>query len=108
MKNFWFIFSIFLLSLTVYPCSENDNCEKNINSEVCKAENQKNKTQEPEHCTPFCNCSHCPASVFFINNVSYTLKKKVILFQEEKLLSFYTSIYTKKIADKIWQPPKIS
>lgn len=108
MKNFWFIFSIFFLSLSVYPCSENDDCEKNIKTEVSKFDNQKDQKQEAEHCTPFCTCSHCPASVFFIHTTTYILKKKVILFQEKKLLPFYAFIYTQTIADKIWQPPKIS
>ncbi len=108
MKNFWFIFSIFLLSLSVYPCSENDNCEKKTKSEVSKNNNSQNQQQEAEHCTPFCTCSHCPASVFFIHIITYNLKKKVILFQEKKLISFYNYTYTKTISDKIWQPPKIS
>lgn len=108
MKSFWCLFSIFFLSLSVYPCSENDDCEKTTKSEVVKKSSQENQEQQAEHCTPFCNCSHCPTSVYYISIVSPILKKKEILFQEKKLLSFYSFIYTQKIADKIWQPPKIS
>ena len=108
MKNFWFVFSIFLLSLSVYPCSENDNCEKKTKSELSENHNSQNQQQENEHCTPFCNCSHCPASVFYQNVFPYNFKEKTIKCESNKLITFYTFIYTQKIADKIWQPPKIS
>ena len=108
MKNFWLLFSIFFLSLSVYPCSENDDCEKILKTKASKIYSQQNKQQKVEHCTPFCTCSNCPATIFFIQITSYNLKNKVIAFQEKKLLSFYSFIDTKKIADKIWQPPKIS
>lgn len=108
MKCFWLIFSLFLFSLSVYPCSENDDCEKNTKTEIATKHNHDKQNHKADHCTPFCNCSHCPASAFYLNTTNFNLKKKNIFFQEKKLLSFYSFIYNKKIAYKIWQPPKIS
>ena len=108
MKNFWLLFSFFLLTLSVYPCSENDSCENNIKKETTTKDKHHKDSQKTEHCTPFCTCSHCPSSIFYYFKSNIILKKKTFSFQENKLLSFYSFTYNKKIANSIWQPPKIS
>lgn len=106
MKYFWLIFSIFLLSLSVYPCSDNDECEK-AKREVSKVHNHEKQHQDTEHCTPFCTCSHCPASAFFQQLSTVSFLKKQIAF-EHKPENKYTFIFTEEISIKIWQPPKIA
>jgi len=107
MKHFWFVFSIFLFSLTVYPCIEDDVSEKS-GTEIKGQDKMGGHSEALEHCTPFCTCSHCPASTFYISSVSYTFKKKVIPFQEKNLLGLYTSTPAQRISNKIWQPPRVS
>lgn len=108
MKYFWLIFSFFLFTLSVYPCNETDDCEKNATKEIITTDSHKKQNPKTEHCTPFCTCSHCPASAFYINVPNFNLKKSAAFFQEKKLLSFYSFTYAQKITDTIWQPPKIS
>lgn len=108
MKCFWLLFSFFLFTLSVYPCSDNDECGTNSKTEVSKNTNKDKHSQETERCSPFCNCSHCPVSAFYQLVPFYNIKKGTILIENKKRISFYSFTYNKKIADKIWQPPKIS
>lgn len=106
MKNFWLIFSVFLLSLSVYPCSDSDECENAVKTEVSKNDNHKHN-QETEHCTPFCTCSHCPASAFYQQLAAVSFEKESVTF-EQSPTNHYTSIFAEEISLAIWQPPKIS
>ena len=106
MKNFWLIFSVFLLSLSVYPCSDAEECESTAKTEISKANNH-NHTQETEQCTPFCTCSHCPASAFYQQLSVVSFNDKTVIF-DKQTKNHYTQSYIEEISLAIWQPPKIS
>lgn len=108
MKYMWLIFSFFILTLSILPCSENEECETLITTTISQNNHQNKHKHESEQCIPFCNCSHCPASAFYQSAIFYTFKNKIKFLDKKEKLSFYSFIYNKKIADKIWQPPKIS
>lgn len=108
MKKFWLLFSFLLFTLSVYPCSEIDDCEKNTKTEVTKKDNHKDQKSNTEHCTPFCTCSHCQAPAFYLNISNFNFKKNIPFFQEKKLLSNYSLLHPNKITLNIWQPPKIN
>lgn len=108
MKYFWFLFSIFILALTVMPCSENEECETFIKTKISQNNHQEEHKHKAEQCIPFCTCSHCPGSAFYQSSIFYTFKNKIKFSDKKEQLSFYSFIYNKKIANKIWQPPKFS
>lgn len=63
--------------------------------------------QQPvdEACTPFCNCSHCPASAFNQQLSHFNVVKPV--FQSLKY-PIYNSSFSTEVSFSIWQPPKIA
>lgn len=107
MKYFWLFFSFFLSSLSVYPCSDNDECEINYKMEISKNDSQEKQNHNTEHCTPFCTCSHCPASAIHQHFASLTFNINLPSC-EHNPVNHYTSVYTEEISLAIWQPPKIS
>lgn len=107
MKNFWLFFSVFLFSLSVYPCSDNEEYETITKTEISKNNNQEKHSHESEQCTPFCTCACCGVHPLQAQFTFTTFKKKVFTSEKKKQLSFYSFIYNKKISSKIWQPPKI-
>lgn len=107
MKRFWLILSLYLFSLSVFPCSENLDCDKKHNSEIETNHKSEPQKHETEHCTPFCICTHCSTVINFFE-ANFNLNISIVNFQEKKKLNFHTYIYIKNIVYKIWQPPKIS
>jgi hypothetical protein len=108
MKNFWLIFSVFLLSLSVYPCSDNEECETVVKTEISKTNNHEKHDHDSEQCTPFCTCACCGVHPLQAQYALTTSKKKFSIPEKKERLSFYSFIYNKKIILNIWQPPKIS
>jgi hypothetical protein len=105
MKNFWMLFSLFLLTLSVYPCGEAEVCE--TSDKISKLSDHRNHSHETEQCTPFCTCSHCPAAAFYPQIPLFDFKVKSA-YASQNPTNHYTFIYTKDFSLKIWQPPKIS
>lgn len=106
MKYFWLLFSVFLCSLSVYPCSDNSECE--TKTELSKTNTPQKNHPETEHCTPFCSCACCGVPSIQ-NQLSFTIfKKRLVPSEKEKQLNFYSFRYEDKMGSKIWQPPKIA
>ncbi|WP_367916120.1 DUF6660 family protein [Leadbetterella sp. DM7] len=106
MRLFAYIFSIYILALSVVPCSDayNDCQNDTAYKEYSQAHNHH--TDHNDNCSPFCTCTCCSTSV----NLKFTSHK----FQITKLVvssqitypvrdfSFVSNYY-----GNIWQPPKI-
>lgn len=107
MKLFTLIFSIYLLVLSCVPCADKDECISNLKKEVpTSASHQHNKKNiENGSCTPFCSCSHCPASAFFQSVIKKSAPKLFVLIS--RYSEYKISFSSNKIAS-IWQPPKLS
>jgi hypothetical protein len=108
MKNFWFLFSLLLLTLSVYPCCDSEECETKTLIKVIENSNHEKHNQETEQCPPFCSCACCGVNVFQFQNPVYSCKENLVCYSQKEDLNFYTFIYNKIVANKIWQPPKIS
>lgn len=108
MKNFWLLFSILLLTLSVYPCSDSEECLTKTSIEVSENTNHEKHNHETEQCPPFCSCACCGVNAFQFQNPLYSFKRNLVLYNQKENINFYSFIYNKKIADKIWHPPKIS
>lgn len=108
MKYFWLFFSVFLCLLSVYPCSDNEECETIVKTEISKAGNPEKHNHETEQCAPFCTCACCGVPTLQTQYNFTAFKKKFSIPEKKEQLSFYSFIYNKKIILNIWQPPKIS
>ena len=108
MKNFWLLFSIQILTLSVLPCGDTIECNDKTKTEITEQDDHEKHNHSSEQCPPFCNCACCGVQItnFEIQLISFK-ENNLFEFQKEKI-SFYESINIQKIADKIWQPPKIS
>ncbi|MHA8107032.1 MULTISPECIES: DUF6660 family protein [Aquirufa] len=103
MKFFAFIMSIYLLVLSCLPCI--DRQERNVMAEqkISATTQQQQHQTGDEACTPFCTCSHCPASAFSQPLALYKMPK--MLFQSVKF--HYEIVFNSYDFHSVWQPPKI-
>ena len=108
MKKFWLLFSILILTLSVLPCGDTIECKDNSKTEIAQQSDHENHNHSAEQCPPFCTCACCGVQLANFDTQLISFKENTFLsFQKEKISS-YETIHIKKIADKIWQPPKIS
>lgn len=108
MKNFWLLFSLLILTLSVLPCNDKIECNDNAKTEITKQDNHDNHNHNAELCSPFCTCACCGAQLGNFESQLISFKASTnFRFKKEKI-SFCRKIYFSKIAYKIWQPPKIS
>ena len=107
MKFFAYIFSIYILALSVMPCSDasNDCRSKTEVAERADAHSHKNDTNDI--CSPFCTCTCCSVSAnpkftpFSIKIAKLVVVSKLTFPNRE--FSFVSNFY-----GNIWRPPKIS
>lgn len=108
MKIFWLLFSILILTLSVLPCGDTVECNDKTKTEITEKDNHKNHNHSSELCPPFCNCACCGVQLANFETQLISFKENNLFEFQKENISFYESIYFQKIADKIWQPPKIS
>jgi len=111
MKIFWLILSIYLVSLSVLPCRDKEECNKTVKVEqasISKTNAHDQHKHEKEHCPPFCICSCCGALSYHLQIPIIHLKKNKDLAIEKKKSSFYAFVFSNDYSSKIWQPPKLS
>lgn len=93
------------------PCSDSNECDRNTTTQqttISQADNHHEKqSHDNELCSPFCTCSHCPASAFFHPTEKYKIEKKIFI-EVAKQFSQYNFHYSQEISSNIWQPPKLS
>ncbi|MBP7273666.1 MAG: hypothetical protein KA974_07480 [Saprospiraceae bacterium] len=105
MKIFTLIFSFYLLGLSCLPCGDKEECTVKADTTISAPINHDNHSQDTEHCTPFCACSCCAASVTFPTMASYKIPKRI--FPTTKY-PVYNISYSSQVSFSIWQPPKLS
>ena len=98
MKWIPFILCIYILALSIIPCTDGttDACKEKI-------EHHDHSEDEDDGCTPFCVCSCCGSLFTFSDIVSYfSFNSKI----SEKIDS-YSSHYFSSYLEEIWHPPTI-
>ena len=109
MKLIWFLFSIYVASLSLLPCNDIDDCGSFAKTELHKNHSQdKNTDSHNDLCAPFCSCTCCGVHGFQFQN--HILKKEKIIncADSGKQNDFYIFNNYKTIYLGIWQPPKLS
>ncbi len=109
MKLFCFIFYIYLVFLSVLPCSDREECAKNNKIEqTVFAANHHQYSHQAEQCTPFCICSCCGVNGFELQTPLFKFTEKKGFINKEKQNSIYAFVYSNEFTSNIWQPPKLS
>ena len=106
VKILRFIFALYILFMTVYPCSDKETCadERKAGITFVTVTDHDHTSSEVDQCTPFCICACCAANVqlnqiadiAFTNLVHNTLL--ATLYREQPVLT---------PGNSIWQPPPI-
>jgi hypothetical protein len=107
VKVIRFLFAMYILALSVYPCSDKDTCvdERKEGSVVINVDDHNHTSSEMDRCTPFCFCSCCAAHIQlnYFSDVSL-----VNLVHNTKLATPYFENPLLHNSKAIWQPPKLA
>lgn len=100
MKIIYFIFSFYLLVLSVYPCClEHDYADERVKTEQTVDHRDDYEKSECESCSSFATCGSCPGFTF-VNLEELNFKKSS--FSPAN----YQQIYGYKDSLFLWRPPK--
>lgn len=108
MKNFWLLFSILILTLSILPCGDTIECKDNSKTQIALHNDHENHNHSAEQCPPFCICACCGVQLANFDTQLISSKENNIFTFQKEMISSYETIYIQKISEKIWQPPKIS
>jgi hypothetical protein len=110
VKHFWFLFSIYILLLSVLPCGDIEDCQHKASNTVSNFQSSntdhQNHHHNAEHCSPFCTCSCCSiaCSVFEIQKLQF---RKISIHHSELKIALRNDFTLYHFLENIWQPPKI-
>jgi hypothetical protein len=103
MRLFAFILSLFILVLSIVPCSDDEDCKEGIELTA----DHSGHDHEEDSCTPFCACSCCGCAALILSApVIHVTLKEVEVFTSTA--TSYHSDFTSNYFYSIWQPPKLS
>ncbi len=102
MNKLTFILALFMLLLSLKPCSDGFNAEHQDDAEISL--NHNHQEDSDDSCPMTCVCSCCGTTITFeiLENIlvkDYT-KISTLVFSE------YNSNYRFNISNRIWQPPQ--
>jgi len=111
MRVFCFIFSFYLLLLSVQPCLDfavRKFSRSQTGNEQTLLHNDGEDTQTETHeCSPFCICSCRQVSVKY-NFSIFSLPKDIAVLAKSTSPISYQNDYSHQHFDSIWQPPKFN
>lgn len=110
MKLIWFFLSIYLVTLSILPCSDKNECDNKHKKEQAKFSKSNNHSQhrhENEQCAPFCICACCGAQTYQLQVPFINLTENKVFAHKKKQIFTYVFIYSKEFSSPIWQPPKM-
>jgi hypothetical protein len=109
MKLICFLFSIYLVSLSLLPCNDIDDCTSFAKTELHKNHTSEKKSDfQNDQCTPFCSCACCGIHGFQFQKHIFTEEKNINFAETKRQNNFYAFNTYKAIYLGIWQPPKLS
>lgn len=94
MKLAWFLFSIYVVSLSLLPCNDIDDCGSFAKTELHKNHSQdKNTDSQDDLCAPFCSCTCCGVHGFqFQNHIFKKEKSLIVPIPENKMIFIFLTI----------------
>lgn len=101
MRFFILILSLFVLVLSIAPCSDADCC---CNEDTCAEGSDASSNNNHTSCTPFCSgCANFSIS-FEISHFLFEFQS----FQIASPISLYQSVCVSSYINSFWQPPKLN
>ena len=110
MKVFCFIFSVYILLLSLAPCDELTAMAEFENANVSQETFIHNDFQTDENgddCSPFCICSCCHFSTVY-QFKTFSVTEKITILAVSTPENSYQNPYLKDHKNSIWQPPKFN
>jgi hypothetical protein len=107
MKIFAFFMAIYILVLSVVPCSDIHNACNKENSKTELSQNHDHQQDQDDNCTPFCTCTCCSASFVSVDFTPFQLTKPTEFTISQKITIRNFSLIS-NFYGNIWQPPKIN
>ncbi|TBN14378.1 DUF6660 family protein [Hyunsoonleella pacifica] len=104
MKFATIILSLFLLFLSVKPCSDGQNLEDQNPKEI--SVNHNHQEDSDDSCPVTCICNCCGMSITYEPLGSFNLVAIDPKISTE-IISPYQSIYRFDFHSNIWQPPQV-
>jgi len=102
VKNLAVFYLIFVVLLSVLPCSDELEAQEFTQHTIVKVDHDKARGNA-ENCSPICLCSCCGQSV--VEPQFATFQSKTVAFKGENQISTHQFSLQQR-ADNIWQPPK--
>lgn len=100
VKIIYFIFALYMFSLAVYPCYE-DDCVDEFNIAI-NVDQDDHKDEDSSPCTPFCVSACCAIHVHCVPQFN----APPVLQKTTAQHSTYTIKFAPLVVVSIWQPPK--
>ncbi|MCD9189561.1 MAG: hypothetical protein LUM44_24345 [Pyrinomonadaceae bacterium] len=110
MKIFCFILSIYILLLSLAPCSEMIGFAESLNeksSPQTVLQTQHETNENGEDCSPFCICSCCHFSTVY-QFKTFTITRKITVSPISRHENLYLNPYSNTFKNSVWQPPKFN
>jgi len=109
MRLIWFLFSIYLVLLSLTPCNDIDDCASFAKTELHKNHSQDKKSDfQNDQCAPLCSCACCGVHGFQFQKSVFVEAKHANFADDKKQNDLYVFNSYKTIYLGIWQPPKLS
>ncbi len=108
MKFLTYLFSLYILALSIMPCSDLQNECSELNTKSSHNQKHDHQTDHEDSCSPFCTCSCCGMVIAFnFENTSFRIKALRLFPQNRKEVIIKNSIFYSNFYGSIWQPPKV-
>lgn len=106
MKVFVFIFSFYLLAISLLPCSDAHNECNDSKSKTELVQNHNHQDDANDFCSPFCNCNCCSTiTAFSYHNVDQRPSQPGLIKSDK--FSTTDFLFVSSYNGNIWQPPRI-
>jgi hypothetical protein len=103
MKWIVYIFSFYLISLTIVPCSDGLNMTHSAKNELTTTHDHN--SEHSDLCTPFCSCNCCRTHVNIENaSTIYEFHQSIAFL--EKDFSNTEFEFTSNYSGSFWHPPQ--
>ena len=106
MKSFWLIFSFYILVLSVLPCTDKEECNEPIQTNISSNTKHENHNHDKEHCSPFCTCACCGTNISFTSFTAFQIIERPV-FNSSMSYSLFNEYIKSNFFGNIWQPPQL-
>ena len=108
MKVFCFIFSLYILFLSLQPCEEmTANVDLRVNKAMEQTQIDGQPAEKCDDCSPFCICACCHFSTAYQFR-TFSVTGKITASAIFRANFSYRNPYSQAYKNPVWQPPKFN